>query len=34
VEGEGIPAKYSDEAKTPLLVEVQKDGHTIDVKLE
>jgi hypothetical protein len=34
VEGKGIPATYSDEEKTPLKVEVQKDNNNINLELK
>jgi hypothetical protein len=34
VEGEGVPAKYSDHLKTPLKVAVTKDGETLNLDLK
>jgi hypothetical protein len=34
VEGEGKLAKYSDEEKTPLKVEVKKDSNNINLELK
>jgi hypothetical protein len=34
VEGEGVPAQYGTDEKTPLRVEINKGNNTIDVQLK